>query len=411
MERIRSVLAYAATAILLVAAMLTPLPGAIAVTGPSDSNDFTIMLRELPNFDPTSREYWREMFPGKVNGNGWSFGERGAYACNYNEHYTNNVLDFELHLELLLGEGYQTGDLEINDRFGLENEPDGQFCGDNIGPGASLDYDIVAHGDHHPHSDVEQTGDIVFYRDSDGDGFNGDNEFVRFDASSLAETGEGNVLHPGDPVPAEGPLCDEFYWTPGNGTAGPSIEMWWDEDGPTQSIDGVDIPCPGNGPGEPSAVALMTVQDLAPAVGYCVEDVMDGDVCVNVTFEPPPDTQAPVTTIFCNGFVCAGEYVDSVEVSLAAIDDLSGVAGTWYTLDGSPPTTLSTPYTGPFMLEADTTVRFFSMDMAGNIEEAQSVAIGIMTEATIGSGSTNVDCEDGSAPAVVSISPLVVSCL
>jgi peptidoglycan/xylan/chitin deacetylase (PgdA/CDA1 family) len=90
---------------------------------------------------------------------------------------------------------------------------------------------------------------------------------------------------------------------------------------------------------------------------------------------PAPDTTPPTTAITCNGTTCAStNYNGGVTVTLTATDNTggTGVDKTYYTLDGSAPTTSSTVYTGPFMLAGNTTVNFFSTDLAGNAEAAQT---------------------------------------
>lgn len=102
---------------------------------------------------------------------------------------------------------------------------------------------------------------------------------------------------------------------------------------------------------------------------------------------PPPDTTPPVTTIACNGSACTtAPYDGSVTVSLTATDNAGGwgVDKTYYTTDGSTPTTLSTVYTGPFQLSAGAyTVNFFSTDLAGNAEQPQSRQIQVQPPATV----------------------------
>ncbi|KQU65430.1 chitobiase/beta-hexosaminidase C-terminal domain-containing protein [Phycicoccus sp. Root101] len=92
---------------------------------------------------------------------------------------------------------------------------------------------------------------------------------------------------------------------------------------------------------------------------------------------PSADTSAPTTTVSTspapNG---AGWNSANVTVTLAATD-ASGVAGTWYTTDGSAPTTSSTAYTGAFGLTSSATVRFFSTDTVGNAETPKSFAVKI----------------------------------
>ena len=88
----------------------------------------------------------------------------------------------------------------------------------------------------------------------------------------------------------------------------------------------------------------------------------------------PPDTTAPTTTIACTGAPCSGWYPGNIQVSLAADDGPtgSGIAQTYYTTDGSTPTTSSTQYTGPFTLASTSTVRFYSVDRSGNAEAVKT---------------------------------------
>jgi peptidoglycan/xylan/chitin deacetylase (PgdA/CDA1 family) len=100
-----------------------------------------------------------------------------------------------------------------------------------------------------------------------------------------------------------------------------------------------------------------------------------------VQVQQPADTTPPTTTISCNGASCAGtSYTGPVTVTLTATDNGGwGVDKTYYTTDGSVPTTSSTVYTGPFTVKQDTTVSFFSTDLAGNAEQPQTQAIKFKT--------------------------------
>jgi peptidoglycan/xylan/chitin deacetylase (PgdA/CDA1 family) len=92
----------------------------------------------------------------------------------------------------------------------------------------------------------------------------------------------------------------------------------------------------------------------------------------------PADTQPPVSAIACNGGGCStGWYVAPVTVALSATDDQSGVAVIRYTLDGSEPTSSSTPYSAPFTLSSTTTVKFRAWDNAGNAEATRSQLLSI----------------------------------
>jgi peptidoglycan/xylan/chitin deacetylase (PgdA/CDA1 family) len=102
--------------------------------------------------------------------------------------------------------------------------------------------------------------------------------------------------------------------------------------------------------------------------------------------QAPADTTPPTTTIACNGAACASTpYVASVSVTLSATDaGGSGVDKTYYTTDGSTPTTSSTVYSGPFTLNTPATynIQFFSTDKAGNAEQVQSRQINVVPVTT-----------------------------
>ena len=97
-----------------------------------------------------------------------------------------------------------------------------------------------------------------------------------------------------------------------------------------------------------------------------------------ITIQQGPDSTPPATTIACNGTACASSaYTAPVSVTLTASDSGWGVNKTYYTTDGSAPTTSSPVYTGPFTVKQNSTVKFFSTDLAGNAEQPKSQAIAI----------------------------------
>jgi peptidoglycan/xylan/chitin deacetylase (PgdA/CDA1 family) len=100
-----------------------------------------------------------------------------------------------------------------------------------------------------------------------------------------------------------------------------------------------------------------------------------------ITIDPVPasDSTPPVTAISCDGAPCASEpYALRVSVSLSATDTGgSGLDETYYTLDGTIPTTGSTLYAGPFVVDRSSVVRFFSTDRTGNAEQPGSTTVSV----------------------------------
>ncbi|MEP6527389.1 MAG: chitobiase/beta-hexosaminidase C-terminal domain-containing protein, partial [Nocardioidaceae bacterium] len=97
------------------------------------------------------------------------------------------------------------------------------------------------------------------------------------------------------------------------------------------------------------------------------------------------DTTPPTTTITCNGAACTtAPYTGQVTVTLGATDNGGwGVDKTYYTTDGSTPTTASSVYTAPFTVSQSATVRFFSTDLAGNAEQPQSQQLQVTPYKTV----------------------------
>lgn len=84
--------------------------------------------------------------------------------------------------------------------------------------------------------------------------------------------------------------------------------------------------------------------------GRVVADIVDG--LAPVTRADPP----------------GGLYDGAVSVTLACSDGGSGCAATYYTTDGSDPTTASSRYVGAVTVAEALTLRYFSVDAAGNAE-------------------------------------------
>ena len=84
-----------------------------------------------------------------------------------------------------------------------------------------------------------------------------------------------------------------------------------------------------------------------------------------------PDITAPITTVYpdpVTGTHYAGQAVRF---------EVNEMCDTYYTLDGSTPTTGSTKYTDAFILNQTTTIKYFSVDVAGNVETVKTTVFDI----------------------------------
>jgi len=107
-------------------------------------------------------------------------------------------------------------------------------------------------------------------------------------------------------------------------------------------------------------------------MGQTTGDVKYGPLCY--------DTIAPVTTDTLSGTVSSGVYVSSVKITLSATDSGSGVAAKYYSLDGASYATYSAPVT--VSATGTHTLRFYSKDVAGNVEAVHTVSFTIKSQTT-----------------------------
>lgn len=90
-----------------------------------------------------------------------------------------------------------------------------------------------------------------------------------------------------------------------------------------------------------------------------------GNLYNPVTASITLDTTPPVTTV---GPIPGVYSTAPVSVTLATNE----IASIYYTIDGSAPTTVSTRYTTPISVASTTTIKYFAIDTAGNVEAVNS---------------------------------------
>lgn len=118
-----------------------------------------------------------------------------------------------------------------------------------------------------------------------------------------------------------------------------------------------------------------------------------------IVYGESADTTAPVTTAQPAG----GTYSSSVNVTLTANE----TATIYYTMDGSTPTTSSTKYTNAITLTQNTTLKFFSVDVAGNQEAVKSETYTITAVSDTTAPVTTATPVGGTfnAPVIVELAP------
>jgi Bacterial Ig domain/Chitobiase/beta-hexosaminidase C-terminal domain len=197
------------------------------------------------------------------------------------------------------------------------------------------------------------------------------------------------------PAPAPPPTISSF--TPASGWPGTSVTV---EGSGFTGTSAVSF----NGTAAPaftvtSASQLTATVPAGATTGPISVTTPGGTTSSTQAMQIQVDTTPPTTTITCNSATCTAWYnTTPVTVALAATDDTggSGVKATYYTTNGSTPTTSSTVYTAPFTVSATTSVKFFSVDNAGNSEAVKSQAIQIDTIApTTAITCNNTTCSTG----------------
>lgn len=122
----------AVVAALLLAGLSTPASGLPGIDPASAPTRFQIFVRDLRD-----REIYERLDFSRTSG--WDFGDRAAYSCAWVEYVSGGHVQFRVDFELVIGSEYRAGSLEVNDKNGIEEHPDGRTpCGDGVGFGPNL---------------------------------------------------------------------------------------------------------------------------------------------------------------------------------------------------------------------------------------------------------------------------------
>jgi hypothetical protein len=218
----------------------------------------------------------------------------------------------------------------------------------------------------------------------------------------------GKPAPPDTTAPTTSIACDGAACSTGFYNAGVQATLL-----PTDDVGGTGVKATyyttdGTTPTTSSAVytAPITIASTSTLKYFSVDNAGNAEAVKSQVIQV--DGSPPTTTAGCNGTACStGWYTSARQVSLSATDNTggSGVAATYYTTDGTTPTTSSTRYTTAFTVASTSTVKFFSVDTAGNTEAVKSQLVQI--DGT--SPTTTIQC-DGAAcaastyPAAVTVS-------
>jgi len=122
-------------------------------------------------------------------------------------------------------------------------------------------------------------------------------------------------------------------------------------------------------------------------VEYWSEDVA-GNVETPSTRTLKIDSSAPVTTASASGTVGTnGWYRSAVQVSLSATDNLSGVLGSFYRIDGGGTQTYANPFA--FSTPGQHTIDYWSRDNVNNTEVPHTLLVKIDTVAPVVTAAAN----------------------
>jgi Chitobiase/beta-hexosaminidase C-terminal domain/EPTP domain/Dockerin type I domain/Beta-propeller repeat len=183
--------------------------------------------------------------------------------------------------------------------------------------------------------------------------------------SAITEENQ-NPNTPSSPNPANGvsdvPLDTTLSWTGGDPDAGNTVtyDVYFGTSGTTPPLVATDH---GSTTYNPGTLGYNTTYDWKIVARDNHSAETEG-LLWSFTTEIG-DTEAPTTTADPVG----GTYYIVQQVTLACDDGAGfGCNVTYYTTDGSEPTSGSSTYSSPIDITEDTTLKFFSVDLSGNTE-------------------------------------------
>ena len=219
-------------------------------------------------------------------------------------------------------------------------------------------------------------------------------KFFSVDVAGNAEAVKSQLIQIDSVAPTTAIACNGTTCASGWYTAAVSVTLSATDNAGGSGVAGIYYTTNGTTPTTSSTryTGAFSLTQTA-AVKYFAVDVA-GNAAAIKTQNVQVDVAAPVTTITCNDAACStGWYTATVTVRLTATDPSGGggVAATYYTTDGTTPTTSSTRYTGSFSITATRTVKYFSVDVAGNKEAVKTQTIKVDTAAP----TTTLRCNGG----------------